>query len=232
MPEFETLRKIAKQALTSDCPGGSADSWLWDRTLRILRNVEHICRLPELAQKATSIDCSCLIAATLFSECGLVHGPSAHRNQATPGPNDKNDPELFNRSAQIASKQISDIIGQVRMDKVNKIIKESCNRFTNMSEAMVLSDARNLEDMGTVGLLQDFRRNIINGKNISDFIESWKCKIEYGYWQARIKESFRYKPVRQIAQHRLITAINLMELLAEEHNCTDIETKLMEILQN
>lgn len=230
MPEFETIRQRARQVLTS-ARSGNADNWLWDRTLRTLRNVEYICRLPELARQATAIDRSCLITATYFAESGMT-GASAKDAGSMPSiPADSNDADVCDRSTQMVSTQLATVISDTRIDKVNQIIKESSSRFSSMTEAMILSDARNLEDMGTVGLLHEFRRNIIHGKSISDLLESWKCKIEYGYWQARIKESFRFDPVRGIAQQRLANAASLMDRLAAEHNVCDLEEQLMETLE-
>ena len=230
MPEFETIRNIARQVLTAPSPSGTGDNWLWDRTLRILRNIEAICRLPELARQATTIDRSCLITAAYFSESGAVQGAAAQPGWILSNQADTNT-DLSNLSVKIASKKLDGVISESRIEKVAKIIQESSDRFTRMTEAMILSDARNLEDMGMVGLLHEFRRNVIQGKGISDLLESWKCKIEYGYWQARIKESFRFKVVCRIAQQRLTAAGALMDQLAAENNLTDLKKILMHSLE-
>ena len=73
MSEIDVIRQIAQQSLSVPTLAGIQDNWLWDRTLRILRNVEHICRMPELTDNNTSVDRFCLIAATYFSDAGFAH---------------------------------------------------------------------------------------------------------------------------------------------------------------
>jgi hypothetical protein len=231
MSEFEIIRQIARQTLSCHTPTDGQDNRLWDRTCRILRNVEQISRLPEPARQATGIDRPCLITAGYFSESGSVHLPAGRNVSATSALADTNDADLFAASTRIAAKKLSPVLHDIRIEKVNKIISESANRFTTLIEAMILSDARNLEDMGAIGLIHELRRNMLQGKSVSDLLDGWKCKIEYGYWQARLKESFRFDPVRQIAEQRLAAAAAFMEQVAVENRACDLEAYLPETAQ-
>ena len=140
-----------------------------------------------------------------------------------------NDDSMYSISTRIVTKQLTNVLNNAQIDKVNTIITNSANRFTTMTEAMILSDARNLEDLGSVGLLHELRRSVLQGKSVSDLLDNWERKIEYGYWQARIKESFRFDPVRQIAEQRLATATAFVEQVAVENNATDLEEKVLKI---
>jgi len=230
MPDFKVVRQIAQQTLTTPSLSEKQGSWLWDRTCCILRNVEQISRLPEPARHATAIDRPCLITAAYFAESGHITF-SQERNTTGSIPPDISDAELFTASTQIVSKQLSKVLNPTQIHKINKIITESLNRFTQMIEAMILSDARNLEDMGSIGLLHELRRNLIQGKSVSDLLDSWKYKIEYGYWQARIKESFRFDSVRQVAQQRLAAAAVFMDQAAIENSARDLEKYILQTAQ-
>jgi hypothetical protein len=81
---------------------------------------------------------------------------------------------------------------------------------------MVLCDARNLDDIGAVGIFNELRRYIIGGKNVSDALKVWKRKKDYQYWQARLKEGFRFESVRKLAEQRLSTAKQFMDQLKLE----------------
>ena len=96
---------------------------------------------------------------------------------------------------------------------------------------MVLSDGRGLEDLGAAGLLGGLRGQLIDGKSVSSMLESWKRKIEYGYWQARLKESFRFSAVRQIAEWRFAAVEQFMNQLATENTAVDMEKQLAEMLE-
>ena len=229
MSKIDTIHQIAKKTLTVPAPSGDRDDWLWDRTLRIIRNIEYICRLPELAEQAISIDRFCLVAAAYFADFGLAY---FERTQKATMPTDVTNADLCNISTQTVSDNLADVITDTRIDKINRIITESFNRFTDVTEAKILSDGRGLEDLGVAGLLGEFRRQLMDGKGVSDVLESWKRKIEYGYWQARLKESFRFAAVRAIAKKRFAAAERFMNQLAIENSASDMEERLAKMLEN
>ena len=100
-----------------------------------------------------------------------------------------------------------------------------------MTEAKILSDARNLDDMGAVGIFSEFRRFVCNGKGVADVLESWKRKVDYRYWQARLKESFRFETVRKLAVQRFAATEYFMTQLKMENNAQDLEDLLLESLE-
>jgi len=228
MTESDVIRQLAQRTFNVSGSSGKRDHWLWDRTVRIVHNVGQICRLPELAEQAISIERSCLIAAAYFSISGLTHPAGARNIGGSLIRVDSSDTDLCGLSAKIASEALSGVLSEARLHTVSRIITESCNRFTDMTEATILSDARNLEDMGAVGLLHELRQHIINGKSISEILESWKCKTQYGYWQASLKESFRYDAVRQMAEQRLSAMEHFMNQLAAENKPCDLRERLPE----
>ncbi len=230
MSELDVIRQIAQQALTIPTLTGISDNWLWDRTLRILRTVEHICRLPELVNQAIAIDRFCLIAATYFADTGFAHYTDVENVSARLVLADISLADLCDFSTQVVSDRLVGALAGPRIDKINRIITESGNRQTAMTEAMILSDARNLEDMGAVGLFHELRRYVIHGKAVAEILESWKRKIDYGYWQARLKESYRFEPVKLLAEQRFAAAKYFMNQLATENAARDLEERLLESL--
>ena len=223
MSELDIVKELAKQALTISAPTGSPDNSLWDRAQRLVRNVEHICRLPELAEAGVQIDHFCLIAATYFSDAGLADHLEARKQGARVALSDANGNELLDFSTQVVGEKLAGTVEASRIEKINRIITESGSHFTQVVEAMILSDARNLDDMGVAGIFNEFRRHIIGGKGISDALQNWKRKIDYRYWQARLKENFRFEQVRKLAEQRLSVAENFMNQLKVETEAQDLE---------
>ncbi len=230
MSELDVIRQVAEQVLKVPTLTGISDNWLWDRTLRIVRNVEHICRMPELSQIATPVDRFCLTAAAYFADAGFARYADAEDTSSRVVLADVSPTELRDFSTQVVNDRLTTAIAGPRIDKINKIILESGNRFTEMVEAMILSDARNLDDMGAVGIFNEFRRYVVHGKGVSDAMESWKRKIDYRYWQARLKESFRFESVRKLAERRFGAAEYFMNQLQVEHSAKDLEELLLESL--
>lgn len=231
MPDLDTIQKIARKTLTLPALSGGPDNWLWDRSLRILRNTEHICRLPELAEKAIAIDRFCLAAAVYFADSGLVRFLKGQKASKQFVSADVTSSELCNLSTQTVSDVLADILSASRIDKINTIISESFNRFTDVTEGMILSDGRGLEELGAAGLIGGLREHFIHGKGVSEMLESWKRKVEYGYWQARLKESFRFEGVRRVAEQRFAAVEALMNQLAMENVAGDLEKELAQMLE-
>jgi len=230
MSEIDVIREIAQQALTVNTLAGTRDSYLWDRTQRLVRNVEHICRLPEIVDANLAIDRFCLIGATYFSDAGFARYVDSGDNSARVVLADLSVTDLRDFSIQIVTDKLTSVIAGPKIDKINKIIHQSSDRFSKMTEAMILSDARNLDDMGAVGIFNEFRRYVIHGKGASDAIDSWKRKVDYRYWDARLKESFRFESVRELASRRFSAAEHFMNHLLVENSARDLEEVVLESL--
>lgn len=228
MSEIDIIREIAKQVLSIKTLTGQTDNWLWDRTQRLLRNVEHICRLPEISKSGSFVDRFSLIAATYFSDSGFAHYADVEDTTSRMVLADISYSELLDFSSQILNDKLSGALAGPKIDKISKIITESGNRFTQMTEAMILSDARNLDDMGAVGIFNEFRRYVMHGKGASDALDSWKRKIDYRYWEARLKESFRFSSVRKLAEQRFSAAEYFMNQLSVENAAKDLEEIILE----
>lgn len=223
MSELDIVTDLAKQALTIPAPGGNSDRYLWDRAQRLARNVELICRLPELHKLVTQIDRFCLMASTYFSDAGLAQYLKFDKTGANPIAHSADGNDLLDLCTEVVGRALGGHIDQVRVNNINRIITESQRHSARMAEAMILSDALNLEDMGAVGIFNEFRRGFIGGKGISDAVQLWKRKIDYQYWHSRLKESFRFDAVRRIAEQRLAAAKSFMNELEAENSGIDLQ---------
>jgi len=220
MSELDIVRDLVKQVLIIPILNGFYDSSLWDRAQRLVRNAEHICRLPELGKAASQIDWFCLITATYFSDAGLAchlkAGNSADKF-------DNNDDDTMDCCRKVVEEKLIPVVSRAKIDTINKIIAESHNYTTRMTEAIILSDARNVDDMGAAGVFGELKRYVIAGKGVSDAVNTWKRKVDYGYWQARLKESFRIESVRKLAEKRLLAVDSFMNQLQVENTAGDFE---------
>lgn len=231
MAEIDVIRDIAKQVLSVPTLIGTTDNWLWDRAQRLVRNAEHICRLPELTQASLPVDRFCLTAAAYFSDSGFARYADAQDTSARIVLADVSPSDLQDFSTQVVTDKLTGAIAGPKIDKINKIIVETTNRTTDLTEARILSDARNLDDMGAVGIFNEFRRYVIHGKGASDALDSWKRKIDYRYWDARLKESFRFDSVRKLAIQRFSSAEYFMNQLSAENSARDLEELIIESLE-
>ena len=220
MTELEVVRNLAKEALSRSTPMSDHDDSLWDRNKRLVRNVELICRLPELERAGLQINRFCLMAATYFIDAGLAGCLSSGKIKAANGNNSR---DLLLLSTKIVDRKLSTVIDKTKINNINTIITESGGDFTQRPEAMILSDARNLDDIGAAGIFNEFRRHVIAGKGVSGVLESWKKKVDYRYWQSLLKRSFRFEAVRKLAEQRLSVAEHFMNQLRVENVADDMQ---------
>ena len=221
MSEIDIVKELARETLVIPTQAAYPDNFLWDRAQRLVRNVEHICQVPELGRAGTTIDRFCLTAATYFCDAGIAVRLKTNQT-GTLSASDNNGDGTLDFSAQIVEEKLGEHIDGLRVRNISRIVTESGSHFSKMPEAMILSDARNLDDMGTVGIFSEFRRYIVGGKSVSDFLPAWEKKIDYQYWQARLKKSFQFESVRKLAEQRLNTAEYFMNQLKIENNANDI----------
>lgn len=223
MPELDIVRDLAKQALTAHTLTGKPDNFLWDRAQRLIRNAELICQLPELANAEVPIDRFALHAATYFSDAGLVRYLETEKTKDKSAFPDTNGDNLTDFCIEVVEEKLNGTVEKTRIEKINRIITENSGNFTKMTEAMILSDACNLDDMGATGIFNEFKRFVSTGKGTSDVLQIWKMKIDYRYWQARLRKSFRFESVRKLAEQRLAATEHFMNQLKVETEAQDLE---------
>ncbi len=228
MDKFKGIKNVAEQNLTIKTPTCKTDTSLLDRAERLVRNTELICKLPEVARLELPMDRLSLYAATYFCDSGYARLLWSHNSMIAMNPGNATEESTDKLCEQLMRRSLGHILSSSELEKSINIIKESKGRFTEIAEAMILSDARNLDDMGLVGIFSENRRYAFEGKGIAFAVDSWQKKIDYKYWQARLKDSFRFESVRQIAANRLKQAESTMEWLKTESQSLDLKEKIAE----
>ena len=218
MSELKVIERLAKKFLTVKTKDGRPDNYLFNRAERLTASIEKICSLDELTAQNLSIDRFCLACAALFSDAHLAHSKTAQSTLA-----DADKTINFTATAKKLTEFLSGCFAPQKIEKINKIIAESYVSRTKMTEAKILSDARSLEDMGTTGILNDFRRQVLAGKTISDCLGAWQKKNDYGYFQTRLNDNFHFDSVRELAAARLNAAQNFMNSLTAELSLEDLQ---------
>ena len=224
--ELNVIKEIAEKALAIPTLKGTADRYLIDRAFRVLRHCGSIAQLSDIQR--FQIDRVCLNVAALFCDSGFSRYASQDDQMARMVLADLTDDDLRDFSCQVVHEHLSEILNPRQLERVCAIIMESGKRETALIEAMILSDARNLDDLGAVGIFNELRRYVVHGRGVSGAIDSWKRKMEYDYWTARLRESFRFEPVRQLASRRLKFAEQFMQELDLENKAGDLEDFLLE----
>jgi hypothetical protein len=218
MGESGIIEKSAKQALFARCKNKCDSDFLWDCVKRVVRNAELICRIIERDEPRVRINKEILNTGAYFSQvAGLIL--KFYSENSKPLSTDS----ICRNCSDLTRKELGTILTDSRLKSINSIVVGSYDKKNKEVESKILSDSRNLDDVGIVGLFWDIRKSMLCGKSVSDVITGWKRKVEYGYWQARLKEDFRFEQVRTIAEKRLCCAESFMNCLENEHKSMDFE---------
>ncbi|MBN2842923.1 MAG: hypothetical protein JXM68_07525 [Sedimentisphaerales bacterium] len=226
MSDLIIVKEIAEQMLAVPTLKDTPDRYLIDRAYRILRHCACIAQLPDV--RRFHVDQQCLNIASLMRDTGFARYANQQDKMSRMALADLSDEDMRDFSTQVVQEKLIGILNPREMERVCSIIIESGKRNTSLAEAMILSDARNLDDMGAIGIFNESRRYMIHGRGVTDAIASWRRKIEYEYWNARLRESFRFDSVRIIAEQRLNKAVQFMEQMETENRAADLEEILMQ----
>ncbi len=232
MSELETVKKIARELLTIRLPDGRVDSRLWERSQRVVCNIDLISQLPGSGELCAQIEeKSCLRAAGYFCDAGLAEYIRTGNRLSELKTGDVDKEELLDLCSRVVRENLNGVVEPSSIKSINRIIAESNNPLSKMAEAMILSDARSLDDMGAAGIFNELNHCLAAGKNLSDGVNSWDKKIDYGYWQNRLEKDFNFEQVRQAAKRRLDSVEEFMSQLKTELKGGDLKALVTRVVE-
>jgi hypothetical protein len=217
MSDIDLVKQIAEDTI------GGSSKWLWDRCRRIVRNCDLICQLDEVTQANLPIERFCLSAAAYFSDAGFIRFAESGVVLS-----EVNVHDLRKFSTKLVSEKLAETDAESKIDKICRIIVESSTANSKLAEARILSDGRGLDDMGAVGIFNEFRKYAFHGDGANDALTGWKRRIDYRYWQSRLDESFSFDSVSKIAKRRFAAAEIFMTQLGDENSGRDLKEMVLE----
>lgn len=198
------------------------DRLVWEHSVRVAKTCAAIAGLPELTDRA--VDRRALMAAALYHDAGWVLQYKA--GEAIPRDillRPTNEIQREMAGAWVLD-QLRDLLPERSLDIASKAIRYCNDRQTGMVEAQILAEAENLDEIGPQAICLMLRRQMADGKTLADMVQLWQRQEEYHYWQARIKDSFRFQAVRRLATERWHALRRFMTDLAVSVNLEDLVT--------
>ena len=106
-------------------------------------------------------------------------------------------------------------------------VRQCNDRHSDLIEAQVLAEAENLDDIGVMYLLRQFRQYQAEGRPLEQLLAAWKRQNEYRFWEARVADSFRFDLTRDLARTRLKAVAQFMGVLGTEQAAGDLQAVLL-----
>ncbi len=193
---------------------------LWEHASRVAENARRIAALPDV--QATSLDESALVAAALYHDAGALErsregGIISDEIMLKPlSPAERED------GASLMQKSLKTVLPAESLARATHAVKSLGNRKIESIEGVVVAEADCLDEFGALSLWTMVRRGAAEGRGIQAAIDTWHRQKEYRFWEARLKDSFRFPAVRMVAQRRLAVFADLMNQLARQHAGDDV----------
>lgn len=195
------------------------DPWLWDHAERTARLASKLLRDPEIASR--SPDADAVLAGVWLAAAGWAEqfrAGQVQRSQLLARPTNDLQREL---AASIVHEQAAALLTPRSLRLASESIRQSGQRQTQMAEAQVLSDARNLDELGTLYIARHLRAACAEGRSLSQLVITWQRQSEYNYWQLRLND-FHFETARVAARHRIQSSDSYIRSLALQISGDDL----------
>jgi hypothetical protein len=200
------------------------DLWLWERCLRLMRLTQLLTGVPELASERP--DPTAAAVAGLFHDAGWalqVRSGQTAPWQVLTRPTNDIQREL---AANLLQEIIAGLLPAETLELAVETLRQCNNRLTTMPEAQVVTEAANLDEVGVLYVLRQFRQNLAEGRPLEHLLSQWARLHEYKYWEARINDCLRFEISRRLAHQRLMAVEEFMSALSREMSGVDIRRAL------
>ncbi len=220
---------VAKDLLTLPGDGPSNDLWLWEHAERVMRLAQMLALLPEVREIGDDQpDETAVAVAALFADAGWAvqaRRGEVNRWQVLSRPTNDIQRELGVGALQDHAAQL---LPAKTVEIATQAIRECNDRYTRLPAARALSEAENLDEIGVMYVLRQFRQYQAGGRPLGQLVLSWRRQLEYRFWEARINDCLRWEATRHIARERLKAVEQFMSALARDRAATDVHRVLQD----
>lgn len=220
MEPLERVIPVAKHLLTIHVDEERRDLWLWERAERVFHSSRLLTRIPEVAEQP--IDLVALGAAALF-HCAAWASQYAQgrvdRWQILARPTNDIQREL---GAAMLAEHAGHLLPPKSAHLAADAIRQCNDHSTSLIEAQILAEAENLDEMGTLYVLRQFRQYQAEGHPLRQITASWQRQREYRYWEVRVNSGLRFETTRRLARARLGAVDAFMDALAGDLDGADL----------
>jgi len=203
---------------------GRRDTYLWESARRIAAAARLLLQLPEVQQFGPSRVAT--LAAAYYHDAGylpLLRDGALDTAQIRTGATRANHHDVAAATMELS---LADILDADTLDTATQAVRTLPMRRLQTSEAMVVSDAENLDRIGVMGLWSAARSSVLSGRGIDEILEKWRLQCDYRFWQACIADTFHFETTRKLAAARFESLTSIMEHLQRTQRGDDLAESL------
>jgi HD superfamily phosphodiesterase len=220
MVKLDAIRKQAQQDLVLTCPEGRRHTMLWDHSSRVCDSALLIASLPEFARE--EIDPNRLTVVAFYHDAGWavqyesgdIDISAVLGTLTTPIQSTLAASFMLDRLKKLASPQI--------LESAAECIRVLCDHDITQPCAQIVAEADHLDEFSVVTSCSKVFKQMHNGRSVDAVLDTWDNQNSYGFWTAKIKDSFRFESTRQIANARLKVLEQFIEHMRMHHKNMDV----------
>lgn len=218
--QLEAIWSRARADLVLEIDPGEEDVFLWEHSARVARSAIQITEIPSVRRE--KVNSVAVTAAALYHDAGWIETARTSdrgRFEVLIKPSSATQRE---RGATLMEQNLRDIVSRPSLLQAKEAILTLNDRDIESIEGQILSEAENLEEFGLLALWSMIRRGAQEGKGVQAVVDTWQRRKEYQFWTARLRDSFRFDEVRELASRRLDTFEQFMIGLRRQHKGDDL----------
>lgn len=218
--DLDAIWRRARNDLTVTTKEGDPDLFLWEHSARVAQSAQRIAALPVV--RAEKPNDNAVVLVGLYHDAGWAvrcRNGEIDRSEVLLGPISEGGCEL---AAALLESSLAGLAPADVLERAARAIRTLSEREPNPIEAKIVIEARHLQEFGLLMLWPAIRRGVLEGKGVQAVIDTWRRKKEYHFWTARLKDSFRFQPVRELAEQRLKKLEAFMQEIDAEHTNRDL----------
>lgn len=218
-PATKGVWRQAEVDLLIPVDASRTDPSLWEQAARVTCLALGISRLPETA--GLKIDGVALVAATLYHDAGwAVQTRRKEISRTDIGSRPTSDAQRELAASLLETHGVK-LLSDSTLRIAVRAVREWGQRATRQPEAQVVAEAHNLDQVGPQAILGTLRRHVAEARGVEVALDTWHRQQEYHYWEARLREGFRFETTRQLARQRLLAVERFMADLRRTHRLED-----------
>ncbi len=224
MSELDVIRARAQRDLVLVTKSGLKDVRLWEHSNRVTETALKIAKLPGIG--GTSVDETVLTVVGLYHDAGWITqwaDGEVTREAICSKPTSSLQRDL---AAVMMEASLKELLPPKTLEFAASCIRVLSDHKIDILESQFVAEADNLDEFGALYLWRLARKHTLEGKALEAAIKTWETQKQYGYWTARINDSFRFEPVKVIAHKRLQVFDDVIQQLKAHHLGLDLEEAL------
>lgn len=218
--KWDAIWNRARSDLVITTKRGDKDVFLWEHSVRVAESARSIAELPEV--QGADPDELAIVAGALYHDAGWIvrlHSGEIAREEVLVRPSSDDHRE---QGAEMLERSLVTLVPAASLERASQAVRTLNNRDIQLIEGRVITEAHNLDEFGMVSIWTSVRRGAADGKGIQAVLDMWRRRNEFHFWTARLNSSFRFEPIRDLAQRRLESLDGYMEELEVQHKGADL----------